>query len=552
MEFNVADLFERVASHVPDREAIICGDARLTYGDFDRRANRMARCLAASGISKGDHVAIYAYNRLEWVEAMLACYKLCAVPININYRYVEDELFYLLNDADVKAIVFEQQFAPLLANVSHRLPLLTTYMVLEDGSNASLTGLHAVEYAAAMAQQTDTPLDIPRSADDLYVLYTGGTTGMPKGVVWRQEDVIMALGGGLDMATGQRLASAEVMADRCIQPNAFPMRSLQLAPLMHGAAQWGALRALLEGGVVILSDRKSFDADHVWHTVGQEKANVMLITGDAMARPLMDALEAKRTADDAPYDLSSLFVIASSAALFSPTLKDAFTEYFPNALIMDNIGASEVGYCGAAVHSKGNADKDAGGPRVSPGPDIVVLDDDFSLIPSGSSREGWLARGGNIPVAYYKDEEKTRKTYITASDGKRYAIPGDRVRTNEDGSLTLLGRGSLCINSGGEKIFPEEVECAIKAHPDVFDTLVVGTPDARFGSCVTALIQLRPHAATPSLESIHTACASRIARYKLPRQLLFVDQIKRSPSGKPDYLWAKETAVQQLANATDD
>lgn len=550
MEFNVASLFERVASHVPDREAIICGEARLTYGEFDRRANRMARHLAACGIGKGDHVAIYAYNRLEWVETMLACYKLCAVPINVNYRYVEEELRYLLNDADVKAIVFERQFAPLLTNITAQLPLLNTFVVLDDDSNAPLTGLHAVDYSNAMAQHADTPLAIQRSADDVYVLYTGGTTGMPKGVVWRQEDVIMALGGGMDMATGQRFASADIMADRCIQPNAFPMRSLQLAPLMHGAAQWGALRALLEGGVVILSDRHSFDADHVWHTVAREKANVMLITGDAMARPLMDALNAKQATDDEPYDLSSLFVIASSAAVFSPSLKDAFVAQFPNALVMDNIGASEVGYCGAAVHSQGGADKDAGGPRVSPGPGIVVLDDDFSLIPFGSQREGWLARGGHIPLAYYKDEEKTRKTYVTAADGKRYAIPGDRVRTNEDGSLTLLGRGSLCINSGGEKIFPEEVECAIKAHPDVFDTLVVGTPDARFGSCVTALIALRPNAPIPSLESIHTACTSHIARYKLPRRLLFVDNIKRSPSGKPDYLWAKETALQQLDNIT--
>lgn len=546
MEFNVASIFERVAQNVPEREAIICGEARLTYGDFDRRANRMARYLASQGIGKGDHVAIYAYNRLEWVETMLACYKLCAVPININYRYVEEELYYLLNDADVKAIVFERQFAPLLAASKASLPQLTTYVAIEDGSNAALDGLDAVDYATVAAQQSEEPLTVDRSADDLYVLYTGGTTGMPKGVVWRQEDVIMALGGGLDMGTGQPIASAEVMADRCIQPNAFPMRSLQLAPLMHGAAQWGALRAMLEGATVVLTDRKSFDADNVWHTIGREKVNVMLITGDAMARPLMDALLEKEKRGEA-YDLSSLFVIASSAAIFSPSLKDAFSEKFPNALVMDNIGASEVGYCGAAVHSKGGAEKDAGGPRVAPGPDIAVLDDDFNLIPLNSGREGWLARGGNIPLAYYKDEEKTKKTYVTASDGKRYAIPGDKVRANEDGTLTLLGRGSLCINSGGEKIFPEEVEGAIKAHPAVVDTLVVGTPDERFGSCVTALVSIRPGFAEPTLESIQEACSKQIARYKLPRRVFFVNEIARSPSGKPDYKWAKEEALKRLA-----
>ncbi len=548
MEFNVASLFERVAQNVPDHEAIVCGDQRLSYSEFDKRANRVAHHLASQGIGKGDHVAIYAFNRLEWVEAMLACYKLCAVPVNINYRYVEEELYYLLNDADVKAIVFERQFGPLLSEIKNRLPQLTHYLVIEDGSDAALGGLEASDYDSAMALQPETPLSIERSGDDLYVLYTGGTTGMPKGVVWRQEDVIMALGGGLDMASGQPLASAEVMADRCIQPNAFALRSLQLAPLMHGAAQWGLLRSLFEGGVVILSDKKSFDADYVWQLISNEKANVMLITGDAMARPLMDALIA-RESSGSPYDLSSMFVVASSAAIFSPSLKDAFTEKLPNVLIMDNIGASEVGYCGAAVHTTGGADKDAGGPRVQPGPDTLLLDDDFTVIPMGSHREGWLARAGNIPLAYYKDEEKTRKTYITASDGRRYAIPGDRARANEDGTITLLGRGSGCINSGGEKIFPEEVEGAIKAHPAVVDALVIGTPDDRFGSCVTALVSIRPGFAEPTLESIQEACTCQIARYKLPRRIFFVNEIARSPSGKPDYKWAKEEALLRMNGA---
>jgi len=545
MDFNVASIFERVAQNVPGNEAIVCGAERLTYGEFDKRANRVAHYLASLGISKGDHVGIYAFNRLEWVEAMLACYKLCAVPVNVNYRYVEEELQYLLNDADVKAIVFERQFGPLLMGVKNKLPTLRHYIVVEDGSNASLAGLDAAAYHTVMAQQTDMPLHIERSGDDLYVLYTGGTTGMPKGVVWRQEDVIMALGGGLDMGTGQPIASAEIMADRCIQPNAFAMRSLQLAPLMHGAAQWGLLRALLEGGAVILSDKKSFDADYVWQLIAKEKANVMLITGDAMARPLMDALIAKE-ANGSSYDLSSMFVVASSAAIFSPSLKDAFTEKLPNVLIMDNIGASEVGYCGAAVHSKGGADKDAGGPRVQPGPDTVLLDEDYNVIQMGGNREGWLARGGNIPLAYYKDEEKTKKTYITASDGRRYAIPGDRARANEDGTITLLGRGSGCINSGGEKIFPEEVEGAIKAHPAVIDALVVGTPDERFGSCVTALISIRPGFDQPTLESIQEASSAQIARYKLPRRVFYVDEIARSPSGKPDYKWAKDEALKRL------
>lgn len=546
MQFNVADIFERVAANIAEREAIVCGESRVSYGEFDRTANQLAHYLASKGIGKGDHVAIYAYNRPEWVVAMLACYKLSAVPININYRYVEEELRYLLDDADIKAVVFDRQFAPLLLAVKDRLPLLRQFIALEDDSDADLDALGAVSYQQALDGQPQIAPAVERSGDDLYVLYTGGTTGMPKGVIWRQEDVIMALGGGLDMATGQPQASAAAMADRCLAENAFAMRSFQLAPLMHGAAQWGLLRALFEGGAVILSDKKSFDADYVWQTIENEKANVTLITGDAMARPLMDALQAREAAGS-PYDLSSMFVIASSAAIFSPALKDLFTEKLPNVLIMDNIGASEVGYCGAAVHTKGGADRDAGGPRVAPGPDTVVLDDDFSLIPSGSGREGWLARGGNIPSGYYKDAEKTAKTYITASDGRRYAVPGDRVRANEDGTITLLGRGSHCINSGGEKIFPEEVEAAVKGHDDVMDCLVVATPDERFGQCVTALVQLRAGCAEPSLEALHEACARHIARYKLPRRVFYVETIARSPSGKPDYQWAKQEAQVRLA-----
>lgn len=539
MEFNVADLISRVAANIPAREAIVCGAQRASYGQLQQQSQRLAAFLLQHGISKGDHVAIYAYNSIEWVEAMLACYQIGAVPININYRYVENELLYIFNDADIKAVFYQPQFAERLAAIRQQLPMLQLFVHFDDDTGEALPDSH--RFADACHADPTAVTFPPRSGDDLYVLYTGGTTGMPKGVVWRQHDVIMSLGGGVDMMSQQAIASPEIMADRCIQDNAFYMRSLQMAPLMHGAAQWGLLRALFEGHTVVMSDKTSFDADEVWQLVGREKINTLLVTGDAMAKPMLDALE------NGNYDVTSLFVFASSAAVFSPVLKDRYAELLPNVIIMDNIGSSESGYTGATVHEKGKAESNVGGPRVNPGKGTVVLDEDLCLIPAGDPRQGFLAKGGFIPQAYYKDPEKTAKTFVTASDGQRYVIPGDMARHNADGSITLLGRGSLCINSGGEKIFPEEVEMAVKAHPDVFDCLVVGTPDERFGSAVTALIELRPGAATPDLAAIHSACEAHIARYKLPRRLLFVDAIKRSPSGKPDYPWAKQTALDWLA-----
>ena len=535
MDFNVADLIERVAGNIPDREAVICGEQRATYQQLQDNSQRFAAFLLSLGLAKGDHVAIYSYNSIEWVEAMLGCYQIGAVPININYRYVENELHYIFNDADIKAVVYQPRFAERLANIAGDLPLLQHFIHFEDEQGKPLPGSHSFVEACNSEPDVTFP---ERSGDDIYVLYTGGTTGMPKGVVWRQHDVIMSLGGGVDMQTQEPIGSPEAMADRCIQENAFYMRSLQMAPLMHGAAQWGLLRALFEGHTVVMSDKTSFDPHEVWQLVEQEKVNTLLVTGDAMAKPMLDALESGN------YDVSSLFVFASSAAVFSPVLKDRYSELLPNVIIMDNIGSSESGYTGATVHEKGKAESNVGGPRVNPGKGTVVLDENLNIIPAGDPRQGMLAKGGFIPQSYYKDADKTAKTFVTAADGQRYSIPGDMAKHNADGTITMLGRGSLCINSGGEKIYPEEVEMAVKAHPEVYDCLVVGTPDERFGSAVTALIQMREGASEPDLEAIQKACEPHIARYKLPRRLMFVDQIKRSPSGKPDYKWAKEAALE--------
>lgn len=538
MEFNVAHLIERVAKNVPEREAVICGTQRATYRHFDEKSASFARYLRSVGLGKGDHIAIYAYNSIEWIEAMLACYKIGAVPVNVNYRYVEEELAYIFGDADIKAVIYDQEFGQRLDNIRTRLPLLEQLVHFDrDGdSSASSVIPGSVSFSEACARDVD--VEMPQlSGDDHYVLYTGGTTGMPKGVVWRQSDVIMTLGGGVDVVTQQAIDSPEAMADRCLKEDAFQMRSLQMAPLMHGAAQWGVLRALFEGNTVVLLSKRSFDAEEVWQLVEREKVNVILVTGDAMAKPMLDELEKGN------YDTSTVFAFASTSAIFSPSLKDRYVDLLPNVIITDNIGSSESGYTGMTIHEKGKAETNAGGPRVNPSSDTVVLDENYQKIEAGDERIGVLAKGGFIPLAYYKDEEKTAKTFITAPDGTRYVIPGDMARHNADGTVTMLGRGSLCINSGGEKIYPEEVEMAVKAHPDVYDCLVAGTPDDRFGSAVTALVQLREGAAEPELESVHQACSSHVARYKLPRRIFYVETIKRAPSGKADYQWAKSEAL---------
>ena len=554
MEFNVADLIERVANNIPERDAVICGDKRASYQHFDKKSQQFARYLLSKDLGMGDHIGIYAYNSIEWIVAMIACYKIGAVPININYRYVEEELLYIFNDADIKAVIYDVEFSEKIQLIKDKLPLLNAFIFLDNANEADQFPIvpGSVEFVAAC--ETDAEAAFPvRSADDHYVVYTGGTTGMPKGVVWTQGDAVMIFGGGIDMYTQEPIATPELMADRCLHEGHFAMRSLNMAPLMHGAAQWGILRALFEGGTVVLLSKKSFDAHEVWQKVESEGVNVIMVTGDAMAKPLMDAFEEGHNLpgkEGQPYDPSNILAFASTSAVFSPALKDKFAEKIPSAVITDNIGSSESGFTGTSVHEKGKAETNAGGPRVTPAKHVVVLDEQHKLIPPGDERIGLLAKTGFVPIEYYKDPVKSAETFITAPDGKRYVIPGDMARHNADGTITMLGRASLCINSGGEKIYPEEVEMAVKAHESVYDCLVASTPHERFGSCVTALIELRPGHAEPTMEEIHEACSTHIARYKVPRRIYYVEKIKRAPSGKADYKWAQKTALSLYAAAT--
>jgi len=541
MEFNAADIFEGVVDRVPDREAIVHGSTRLTYKELDARSNKAANALKKLGIKKGSHIGIYAFNCVEWLEIMLGAYKLCAIPININYRYVEEELKYLIDNADMEAIFYHKQFSKKLENIKSHLPLLKDFICIEDDSGEDDVIDKSFNFEDLIANEDESRLDVDRSGDDKYILYTGGTTGMPKGVVWRMEDVLMTLGGGIDAVTGEKYPTPEAFADKCLQDQTI---ALALAPFMHGGAQWQSFNSFFSGWKLIINDQVSFDADYVWEVVAKEKVMNLTIMGDAMGRPLCDALP---RAIEKGLDLSSLFVLSSTASVFSASIKDTILEYLPNLFLIDAVGSSETGATGVNIHTKDGKLKDSGGgpkftkPNFS---EILNLDTKEVIPPSDTETIGYLARKGHVPVAYYKDEEKSKKTFIEVG-GVRYSIPGDMAKYEEDGQMTLLGRGSVSINSGGEKIFPEEVEMALKAHPNIFDCLVVGVKDDRWGQKVVAVIQRRENDEL-SLDDIKDVASKYIASYKMPKEIVFSELIERAPSGKPNYQWAQEFANSKL------
>jgi acyl-CoA synthetase (AMP-forming)/AMP-acid ligase II len=541
--FNFADLFELAADRVPDRVAVVDRRRRVTYRELDERANRLAHALQDAGVKPGQHVGVFATNCIEWVETMFAVYKLRASVVNVNFRYVEEELRYLFDNSDMVAIVYQREFGPLIAKARDAQPKLQTFVRIEwDGSDADDSALDPIEFEAAIASHAPDRDFGERSDDDIYLLYTGGTTGMPKGVMWRQEDVYFALAGGIDVFTLERVPTPETASER-IDPTApSGLVMMPVPPLMHGAGQFGTLRAVFEGGTAVITDR--FDAREVWETVARERVNSLSVTGDAMARPLADALE---TIGD-ELDLSCVVSFSSTAAIFSQTVKEQLQRLLPDYVVMtDAIGSTEGGMNGIRVVQQGDAPKE-GITSVQASADTVVLDENLEPVAPGSGVVGRVARGGNIPLGYYNDPEKSAEVFVTDAHGNRWSIPGDYAAVEADGRITLLGRGSVSINSGGEKVFPEEVEGALKSHPDVFDVLVVGVTDERWGERVTALVQPRP-GRTPSLDTLQAHCRSSIAGYKVPRAVFIVDEVPRLPNGKPDYRSAKSQAG-ELAGAT--
>ncbi|MCY4044357.1 MAG: acyl-CoA synthetase [Cellvibrionales bacterium] len=534
--FNIADMFEMIVDAVPEREALICGDYRTTYKEFDERANQLAHLLVSRGIKAGDHVGLYMYNCGEYLEGMMACFKIRAVPINVNYRYVGEELSYIFTNADMVACIHGREFIPNIKDIQASAPDLKTFISVNDGTSEDLASIGSVDLETELANQPKIREFGERSGDDLFILYTGGTTGYPKGVMWPQENVFFAAMSGGGAFSGNPCEKPEDILDRMAQ---HPMGGIALAPLMHGASWWYACIMLLAGNKLVLNPNKSLVGEQVWGIVEQEKLNLIQIVGDAMAIPLLESLKE----NEGRWDLSSVFNIGSGGAVFSEAKQQEFREAFPNCFITNAFGSSESGQMGKDSGSKKDEENGGlGNVERSEFMDVIITEEDGTHRHAKPGEVGDFSRSGHIPRGYYNDPEKTAKTFVPV-DGKTWLLTGDQARLEADGqSITVYGRGSNCINSGGEKIFPEEVEQALKAHPEVYDCLVVATPHERWGSQVTAVISTKK-GAKPSLESLQEEARKHIAGYKVPRELHIADEIGRLPNGKPDYKWAKEYAL---------
>lgn len=541
MALNIADLFEHAVDAVPEKPAVQVGDRVITFADLEAESNRLAHFLQAQGIGTGDHVGLYAKNSIEHVIALIAILKVRAVAINVNYRYVAGELEYLFDNADLVGLVHDRVYAPLVAEVVPKVAPMRAIIALPDplepDDASDLSPFGGVTLAEAVAGQSDARDFGERSPDDIHIIYTGGTTGFPKGVMWRHEDFWRVLGGGIDFMTGEPLEEY----DQSKKAQQDSLVTLPLSPLMHGGAQASLLMHLFAGQVTILEPK--FDPVRTWELVDKHGVQMMFMTGDAMAVPLIDAYEA------GGFDGQTLFAIASSAAIFSKSVKERWMKHFPNAVFTDSIGSSETGFQGTGLQDASALSTD--GPVVSIPATTVILDDDNRPLDpvKDVGKVGRTARAGNVPVGYYKDPEKSAKTFIEI-DGVRYSIPGDNARIEEGNRITLLGRGSNCINTGGEKVYPEEVEQAIKAHPGVYDVLVVGLPDEKYGQTVAAVVEVRP-GHTVELEELRTFLRAHLSGYKLPRALTIVPEIPRNATGKAQYPKAKEMALASRQSDTN-
>ncbi|WP_435768598.1 acyl-CoA synthetase [Nocardioides sp. SYSU DS0651] len=534
MALNIADLFEHAVDAVPEKPAVQVGERTITYAELEREANKLAHFLQARGIGAGDHVGLYAKNSIEHVIALIAILKVRAVAINVNYRYVTGELEYLFDNADLAGLVHDRVYAPLVAEVAPKFDRLQTLVALPDplepDDASDLSAFGGVTLEEAVSGQSDARDFGERSPDDLHIIYTGGTTGFPKGVMWRHEDFWRVLGGGVDFMTGELREELDQSRQAA---EGGGLVTLPLSPLMHGGAQASLLMHLFAGQLTILEPK--FDPVRTWEIVDANKVQMMFMTGDAMARPLIEAYE------EGGFDGQSLFAIASSAAIFSKAVKERWMKHFPNAVFTDSIGSSETGFQGTGLQDASALSAD--GPVVSIGHATVVIDDDNRVLDPAKDvgKVGRTAKAGFVPVGYYKDPEKSAKTFVEI-DGVRYSIPGDYARIEEGNRITLLGRGSNCINTGGEKVYPEEVEQAIKYHPAVYDVLVVGLPDEKYGQTVAAVVQPR-EGETVELEELRTFLRTHLSGYKLPRALTLIDEIPRNATGKAQYPRAKELAL---------
>ena len=540
--WNLAKIFSAVAATVPDRPCQIHGDRVVTWAEFDQRSESLASDLLAHGVSHQGKLAIYLYNSPEYMESMNAAFKAEMAPVNTNFRYGPDEITYLFDNADAEAVVFHAVFTPLIEQIKGRLPHVKRWYVVSDESGFGPEW--ATEYESVVtAGFKITPGRVDPSGDDLLLLYTGGTTGLPKGVMWRQDDLFNVLGAGGSPVTGVAPASGiEELVSRLDSTVATGPMALIACPLMHGTGQFSAINAMANGGCIVTLANRKFDVVELLETVERRKVTAIVLVGQAFAGPILDELQANPTR----YDVSTIGLMTSSGVMWSQENKAGLLEFMPGAILFDSFGSSEAVGLGASFSTKDAPQQTA---QFMLGPTCAVFDEEGRRVVPGSGDIGVVAVGGFIPLGYYKDEAKSAQTF-RIYEGQRWSVPGDFAEVNADGTLHLLGRGSVCINTGGEKVFPEEVEEALKTHPSVADAVCVGLPDPRFGQVICAVVE--PEAGqTPDLATLSAHVKTSLAAYKAPRSVVVVDSIMRAPNGKVDYKRLTALAVDQAAAATN-
>lgn len=532
--WTYADVWETIAGTVPSRAALRHGALTRSWGEFEARADGLAAALLGAGLREQDKVALYLFNGPEYLEAAFAAVKARLVPVNTNYRYVDDELLHLWSNADAAAVVLHGRFAGRIAAIRDRCPAVRCWIHVDDGSPCpdwARPYEEAVRVGAAARSE--------RSGEDLILIYTGGTTGLPRGVMWRQHDLYMASNTTADPPE----ADLAHVAHRIRSSTVPPPVGLSAAPLMHGTGFVFATTILNRGGTLVTTGGRQFDADALLDAMARERVSDLCIVGDAFCRPIVEALEAA----PARWDLSALKVVSSSGMAWSPDVKARLLAHVPDCLLIDFLNASEASGLGRALTSSRAAARSA---RFKLGDNAFVIRDDGTPVAPGSGEVGRVAVRGHVPLGYYKDPDKSAATFPVV-DGVRCAVPGDHATVESDGSITLLGRGSVSINSGGEKVFPDEVESALKTHATVRDAVVVGVPDPRFGEVVTAVVEPAPGQRIEAAELIAHVRAG-LARHKAPRHVMQVASIGRGPNGKADYPGLRRRMVEWLRDTATE
>jgi fatty-acyl-CoA synthase len=542
MEIQYASVWEKNADAIPNEIALICGDNEVSWKDFDDRAAKLAALLDENGLGDDSKVGLYLHNSNEYLEAQYAVFKIKGVPINVNYRYKEEELVYLLDNSDSEALFYQGCYAEQVRAIKDKLSKVKVFIQVDDGSSDAPD--FSLDYESSI--QNNSPMErIDRSGDNIYMLYTGGTTGMPKGVMYQHEghlsSMLKTAGAWGLIPIQEEVVDIEALAGvvkENAESNSLPV-SIPACPLMHGTGMWlGAMIPLLAGGCVVTIPQLGFDPDLLFKETERRKANNLVIVGDAFAKPMLDALD-KASNEGTPYNLESVNNIISSGVMWSSEVKDGLLKH-NDMVLVDAMGSTEGGM-GSSVASR---DAPAPTAKFVLNPGVIVITDEGEHVEAGSGKMGKIGTSGLVPLGYFKDEKKSAETF-KEFEGVRYSFPGDYATVEADGTITLLGRGSNCINTAGEKVYPEEVEEAVKRNPNIFDCLVVGLKDDRFGQRVVALASFQDENQIEEQDLI-AFTREHLAGYKLPKQVLFVPEVMRAPNGKANYKWAKETAEKEL------